>query len=231
MYNIGYITLLDEHTQEWTELFENSNYSINRLKLTETESFENQDVLLIRDKEASDLSFICKVLIEAKKYPEMLVYIISPSQKLEKSIKNVYFQLGVNAIKDASLEWEEFYFMIKNHVEKIVRTKTVPSEIMSKKAISKKNIELEPNSLSIWFENDEISLTRLEYIVFELLHKNAGNTVSYEQISERIWQQNSLEKKYRVANMIFNIRQKIEQSDQNSSCIKTIRSRGYMLTI
>lgn len=232
MYNIGYINLANEHNQKLKDLFKDSNYAIKQLKPTDSDCFKNQNVLLIEDKETSDLSFICKLLIEAKKYPRVLVYIISPLQKLEKSIKDVYFQLGVNGIKDASLEWEEFSFVIKNIIEKLGQTSSsTVRENDYPETITQGTIQLEPNNLSIFVDKHEILLTKLEYRIVELLYTSVGKTVSYEQISKKVWTDYSEEKKYRVANMVFHIRRKIEQTNHSSNCIKTIRSKGYMLTI
>jgi hypothetical protein len=230
MYNIGYLNLAEEPSYGWEKLFEDSKYTINQLEIADWDIFKDQGIVIIEDKAVSDLSVICKLLLEAKKHPEVLVYIVSPVNHLEKSIREVYLQLGVNGIKDASTDWEEFSLIIKNLAEKILERNMAVSEIMYRKK-TQYDIQLEPSNLSVLIDDNEILLTRLEYKILEELFKSVGKTVTYEQISNKIWGNCLEEKKYRVANMIFHIRKKIESSNLNSEFIKTIRSKGYMLVI
>lgn len=55
--------------------------------------------------------------------------------------------------------------------------------------------------------------------------------MTYEQLFQEIWCDVDESKQYRLNNLIFHLRKKIEKNTKNPVFIKTIRSRGYMLTI
>ncbi|MDN3193933.1 winged helix-turn-helix domain-containing protein, partial [Enterococcus faecalis] len=65
----------------------------------------------------------------------------------------------------------------------------------------------------------------------EKLFKHAGQTITYEELYKNVWKDTANERKYRVANVIFHLRKKIEQDVNKPQYIKTIRSKGYMLTV
>nr|WP_245341782.1 helix-turn-helix domain-containing protein [Enterococcus rivorum] len=75
-----------------------------------------------------------------------------------------------------------------------------------------------------------IYLTRLEYRLFVELAKEPNQTVLYADLIERIWSE-TVQKDtiYRLANLVFHVRQKLRKEQINPEIIKTIRSRGYML--
>ena len=52
-----------------------------------------------------------------------------------------------------------------------------------------------------------------------------------EELYKNVWKDTANERKYRVANVIFHLRKKIEQDVNKPQYIKTIRSKGYMLTV
>ena len=55
--------------------------------------------------------------------------------------------------------------------------------------------------------------------------------IKYEELYKNVWKDTANERKYRVANVIFHLRKKIEQDVNKPQYIKTIRSKGYMLTV
>ncbi|MFD2387995.1 helix-turn-helix domain-containing protein [Enterococcus rivorum] len=63
------------------------------------------------------------------------------------------------------------------------------------------------------------------------LAKEPNKAVSYEELTTLIWS-DSVPKGdiYRLANLVFNVRKKLREENIDPSIIKTIRSRGYMLT-
>ena len=94
-------------------------------------------------------------------------------------------------------------------------------------------IELIPNNVSVrlYPNEDEISLTRLEYQLMNLLYENPSKGITYEEIYEEVWQTPYKDNKYRVANLVFHLREKLEKAGGKPSIIRTVRSRGYMLDI
>lgn len=82
--------------------------------------------------------------------------------------------------------------------------------------------------LGKWRRN---SFNKIEFFTIEYLYKHAGQTITYEELYKNVWKDTANERKYRVANVIFHLRKKIEQDVNKPQYIKTIRSKGYMLTV
>lgn len=91
--------------------------------------------------------------------------------------------------------------------------------------------ELLPSNFSIVLQGKEISLTKLEFRTIEFLQSQQGVAVSYEEIYKNVWDEDGQGKQYRVSNLIFHLRQKIEEDTARPEYIKTIRSKGYMLKV
>ncbi|MEI5994288.1 winged helix-turn-helix domain-containing protein [Candidatus Enterococcus mansonii] len=232
MYNIGYISLDSNWKKEYLDLFPEKEYQVNQLRITETELFSKQDILLIEEQSFKDFPTICQLLLEVKACKKTMVYIISLKENLDQAARIVYLQLGVNGIKDNSLDLEEFSFILKNLLIKCSDYQTERSgKMKTMNKIKTGFFKLDVENMSVCIDEEEIGLTRLEYQIIKLLYDNARKAVSYEQISENIWKTRSEDKKYRVANTIFHLRKKLERKDDDVEYIKTVRSRGYMLNI
>lgn len=80
----------------------------------------------------------------------------------------------------------------------------------------------------------EVSLTKLEFQTISFLQENIGKAMSYEEIYQAVWQEkhtgSPLEnRQYRISNLIFHLRKKMEINNVHPNYIKTVRSKGYML--
>lgn len=79
----------------------------------------------------------------------------------------------------------------------------------------------------------EVSLTNLEYKLLALLDTRVNQAFTYENIYSSIWDSKRetelSEKKYRIANMVFHIRNKLKRHDINPNVLRTVRSVGYLL--
>ena len=72
----------------------------------------------------------------------------------------------------------------------------------------------------------------MEFKVFELLFDKHDKALTYEEIYQHIWGNESAEKKeYRVSNIIFHLRGKIEEDPTTPKFIKTVRTIGYKLAL
>lgn len=229
MHKVGYISLNHEWKDEYLTLFKaDAKYKVKPLGVKEIERFTKHNALLIEVQKSTELPYILQLLIEIKKIPEMLTFIVSSSEIIDKTTRTVCLHLGVNGIKDATTETAEFSIILKNALDKLYFAKNQFQEHSEK---SGDVFELNPVNLSLSIDDNEIALTKLEYQMLELLYRNLKETVSYEKIYEKIWNDNATGKKYRVANTIFHIRKKLENNTKNGKCIETVRSRGYRLNI
>ncbi|OEH80731.1 hypothetical protein BCR26_06925 [Enterococcus rivorum] len=229
MHKVGYISLNNVWKDEYLTLFKtNAKYKVKQLDVKDIERFTKHKALLIEVQKTTELPYILQLLLEVKKIPGMLTFIVSSSEIIDKTTRTVCLHLGVNGIKDATTDTGEFSIILKNALDKLSVARNQFQEQQKKDGDI---FELNPVNLSLYIDNNEISLTKLEYQMLELLYRNLKKTVSYEKIYEKIWNDNATGKKYRVANTIFHIRKKLEHNAKNSKCIETVRSKGYRLNI
>ena len=73
----------------------------------------------------------------------------------------------------------------------------------------------------------DISLTRLEYGALCYLAASPGRVFTKTQIFEAVWSMESESCLSNVANVIYNLRKKIEPDSQNPTYIKTVLGMGY----
>ena len=232
MHNIGYISMTQEWKHEYFDMFDTTKFVVNQIDESDTESFYEQNVLLIETSCLEDLPSICQILIKAKECSGLLIYIISSVESIDQVTRTVFLQLGANGIKDETMSAEEFSLIISNTLKKISASKSNSTYLFDTDLTNEElKFQLNANNLSLFTSRGEVGLTKLEYQIMDLLYRNIGRAVTYTDIYESVWKSNNIdddEKKSRIANAIFHLRKKMTG---DSDCIKTVRSKGYMLSV
>ncbi|MBO0473347.1 response regulator transcription factor [Enterococcus ureasiticus] len=185
------------------------------------------DALLIFKNQTFSIVEICEWVIKTKTYRSIPIWIATSEKKLEE--KSIYLQLGVCGIFEESYTIEEIDLSIRNSLN----TMKSNQQMRTKEELG---FQLDPLKLCLSLENTSVSLTKLEFFLVSLLYENKEEVCTYEMLTESL-----LGEKFelfgeigqsRVANIVCKIRAKIAQAtDGKSELIKTIRSRGYMLTL
>lgn len=85
---------------------------------------------------------------------------------------------------------------------------------------------LDKKKMTAYLEEEEISLTSLEYRVLLYLMEQKGRTVTRQRLLEEIWDMNG---NYVNDNTLTVTMKRLREKFQNPSCIKTIRSFGYRM--
>jgi two-component system response regulator VicR len=197
------------------------------LKTTIT-NFEHVDALIIHSDSEKDIGKICELLMVIRKQSSVMIWIFS--DKLPKSTRLILLQLGADGILNSQVELEEYMLMLKNALQYGV---TDRGRYLSEE-VEKNDFKLIPSNLSVKVNDDsEIALTRLEFRTIDLLYKQKSEAVSYETIYQQVWNNDTDPEnlKFRVANLVFHLRRKIEKDPLKPEYIKTIRSLGYMLNV
>lgn len=87
-------------------------------------------------------------------------------------------------------------------------------------------ISLDQGRRAVFYEKDAVSLTPAEYALLLYLLQNKGQTVTREQILEKIWDSNgSFVNDNTLTVTMKRLREKLRQCP----CIKTVRSVGYRM--
>lgn len=198
-----------------------------------TENLELLEVLhaiIILEENISNLSMICELISKIRQRSTCYIWIMTAT---EDSVgKLVYLQLGADEVFDLNREAKEISFIIENSLLRINGAR-VKESIATEAYHPDELLKLIPTNVSVLIEGyKEIVLTKLEFQMLELLLRNQGTAVSYDTIYQEMWKTNTTEnKQYRIANVVYHLRKKIEKNVKKPIFIKTVRSKGYMLNI
>ncbi|EOH95002.1 hypothetical protein UAW_02081 [Enterococcus haemoperoxidus ATCC BAA-382] len=199
---------------------------VENKKVVDEKDLQDIDALLICKNQTFSVVEVCEWVIKSKMCRSIPIWISTTEKQVEE--KNIYLQLGVCGIfEDYSLE--EIDLAISNSLNTMK-----PTQHMKMKEESM--LQLDPLKLSLNVNNVTISLTKSEYYLVALLYENKEEVCTYEMLAESIFGKDSEllgeSGQSRVANIVCKIRAKIAQaSDGKKELLKTIRSRGYMLTL
>ncbi|EOL50924.1 winged helix-turn-helix domain-containing protein [Enterococcus caccae] len=196
------------------------------IEITEKEQIGSLDGLVLNLEKSSDYVKAFQWLINLQEEYSLFIWILIEGKDSE--LTKLYPHLSKNSvieIIESNQGFEELGIKIKNALN---YKNHLLNEIEPKKKSDYHY--LDPAKLSLVVHDKIIALTRKEFKIFELLYKNLDKVMTYEQITEVLYG-NSLGKsleKYRVANFIFHIRNKLEE--QSYFEIEIIRTKGYLLT-
>lgn len=236
MYTIGYISLNDEISKEYKEMFNALQCQIKLIKKEKVDQqFENDvlqliDTLIIEDADLNNINWLCELIMKVRKQSTLPLWVLGSSKENSRTNRIVYLQLGADGIIDPDYEMDESLLMIRNLMKRF-KQKERP-QIVKDTVSEVTDFKLIPQNLSVCLENGkEVSLTKLEFLTIEYLHKHARKTMTYEDIYQNVWNDTYRNRKYRVSNLVFHLRKKLEIDIEKPNYIKTIRSKGYMLNI
>ena len=120
----------------------------------------------------------------------------------------------------------------ENAIDKIIAAisnliQLEPMQITPISVLSFPGLEIRQNQRRVFQGGEEINLTRLEYSTLVLLASNPGIVLTKTQIFEAVWNMDSDSCHSSVANVIYNLRKKIEPNSKHPIYIKTVLGVGY----
>lgn len=181
------------------------------------------DLIIIEEIKTVNSINIINLLFELRKNFSGLIWVL-PSKYEEKN-EILYYKMGIDGISYSDRSSELIQLQLTNALNRNFKKRTISSTI-DKGA----SLKLNPINSSVHKEDgEEISLTRSEYNVLNLLMENLNNTVTYEEILSVIWNDDKRSNKYKISNLIFHLRSKVESDLKKPKYIKTVRSKGYRL--
>ena len=102
-----------------------------------------------------------------------------------------------------------------------------PMQVTPTSVLSFPGLEIKQNQRRVFQDGEEVSLTRLEYSTLVYLASNPGIVLTRTQIFEAVWNMESESCQSSVANVIYNLRKKIEPDSRKPIYIKTVLGMGY----
>lgn len=130
--------------------------------------------------------------------------------------------LGANGVYSDKSNLDFFNLVIGNTLTKIEQFSKLNKQHENESVINFKNQTVLVNGV-------EKELTRKEFKLFQILYENKDICVTYDELQKQIWPNKDGNELYLLTNAIFHLWEKIRKSDFYQ--IKTIRSKGYLLTI
>lgn len=97
------------------------------------------------------------------------------------------------------------------------------------KRLTHKDIVMETDDFKVTVSGHEISLTRREYLILELLMTNPGKVFTKNNIYESVWNEEYLGEDNAVNVHISNIRQKLAKVNSKESYIQTVWGIGFKM--
>ncbi|ALS02724.1 hypothetical protein ATZ33_15470 [Enterococcus silesiacus] len=240
MFRIGILASTMTPKPDVYKAFEKMNCQLDHLKkVPNLEELHTYDGLLIEEVHEGEISSVCSTILQIKQQTNAYIWILSGKSTLIN--RQVYLQLGVDGNFDQESFPEELLLYLKNFLARQDEKKRMQRNVIGGKRFSNQSdtvgekFEMNPtnHSLSVFIgeKEVEVELTRLEYRLLELLYSHPGKAFNYQEIHEKLWDLPYQEENYRVANIIFHIRKKLERHGVGADVIKTVRSKGYMIKV
>ena len=227
MYTLGILSQ-ENYSETVLNEFEKRGFT---LKPLDEENICTNDVdgIFIEETQDHSITTICELVLSIRKESDVFIWVLSETSTTVD--RQVYLQLGVDNVFNRKYFPTEPLLIIRNTFTRQDRRGSVAQEELTIRS-EKGGMDLNPRNLSMTIPTEdnqmkEIGLTKLEYRIIELLNSSPGKTYSYKEIYENLWSQPYNDQPYRVANVVFHIREKLG----NDSIIKTVRSKGYRLIL
>ena len=87
-------------------------------------------------------------------------------------------------------------------------------------------ITLDKEKLAVFYNQEEVTLSSLEYQLLLMLMENKGKTITRKQLLEQIWDSTG---NYVNDNTLTVTMKRLREKLHNPTCLKTIRSFGYRM--
>lgn len=225
MYRIGYVKLSEINEEDYIHSIE-KECSIEEInKNITSQQLETKDAIIIFSDNDNMIFAASELILKIREQSNAFVWIVA--QEMNNISKVVFLQLGADGTFDKEQSCDIFRLTIINTLK---RRRGDHQDILEKMDEEPTSFTLDNRNQTMKIQGKPIApLTNLEYRTLQLLADNLNNTVTYKEIYETIWNQKYTNQKYKIANVMFHIRGKIEENTSNPVYIKTVRSKGYLL--
>ncbi|MCA5012178.1 MULTISPECIES: winged helix-turn-helix domain-containing protein [unclassified Enterococcus] len=233
MFNIALVNHKKIGDSRYIEALKEKQCDVHYLESDELDQRINtMDAVIIKESSLEEIGETCELIIKIRSLTDRFIWILSEDST--KINRIVYLQLGSDGTFDDQVDPDEFGIYVGTTLER--RTKKVEPvkevEPQKDKIEELTPIELVPNNFSVNVEKKgEVSLTKLEFQAMEILVRRQGDAVSYEEMYQAIWGDEKGDRKYRISNLVFHLRKKLGDDPFKPKYIRTVRSRGYMLSM
>jgi len=229
MFNIAIVSESEMNTSAYITALKEKEYTVRHMDLGElSKEISSIHAVFILEPAVETIGQTCEWIIKVRDIANCFIWVLS--EEATKINRIIHLQLGADGTFNNQTDLDEFSLYVTKTLERRAGHSVNRFVDHSKEDKKSFDIRLVPANFAVKIEGkDEISLTKLEYRTLELLIDRKGEAVTYEELYENAWGQEEGDKKYRVANLVFHLRKKLDDDSFKSKYIRTVRSRGYML--
>ena len=230
---LGFIDFSDkDDTFKKIQKFLKKDFSIH--KINKAELFDGddlaQDDAVIINISSEDSYAVCEIItsIRNSRFGLLPIWVFGERELTYERL--LFLQLGVNGVFDKSFSLSELFLSIDNSIKYPCKLQEQLKGIDSGEESC--DIKLIHSNFAVSLDGaSEIELTKMEFKLLEFLSVKPKCTFAYKEIYEHLWHQEyHSNKRYRISNTIFRIREKLGDLD-GSRYIKTVHSKGYLLNV
>lgn len=226
---ISVINVSGEIEQSYIEELEKNSHIVKSVSSNEADAaIKMMDLIIIYNDVQQNMGEVCRLILKIREYATSFLWIFSKQNS--ETDRLVYLQLGAdNNLSEQCLP-EELKLIVQKTVDQYTNLNKEGDDLFC--TSYPKRIKLLPSNLSIMMSTgQEVELTKLEYKLIEILDEHSGETVRYEDLYKKLWNEDNKRTTYRVANLVFHLRSKLDGYGVDGVEIRTVRSQGYRLLI
>lgn len=155
-------------------------------------------------------------------YPQTAVLVASAKEDISTRVS--LLRSGADDYITKPFDTEE----LLARLEAVLR-RSQPQTDIHARTIRYKDLTMYPENYTVFAGESELSLTKREYLILELLMKNPGKVFTKSNLYESVWNEEFLGEDNAINVHISNIRQKLAKLNPDETYIQTVWGIGFKM--
>jgi len=160
-------------------------------------------------------------------YPETSVIVSSARDDVQTRV--TLLRAGADDYLIKPFDTEELLARLEAVLRRRAETGKLRDLANQEEVLEYKNIRIYPENLLVQVSGQEVSLTKREYLILELLMRYPGKVFTRSNIYESVWKEEFLGEENAVNVHISNIRQKLAKIRPDETYIQTVWGIGFKM--
>lgn len=201
------------------------------------QAFSGTEALLCMEKQVPE-AVILDLMLPGMKGEEVLssikeqypkVSVIVSSAKDDVQTRVSLLRAGADDYVVKPFDTEELLARLEAVLRRSAESGRQPNPVGAEEVLEYKNIKIYPQNHLVQTAGQEVSLTKREYLILELLMRYPGKVFTRSNIYESVWNEEFVGEENAVNVHISNIRQKLAKVCPDESYIQTIWGIGFKM--
>lgn len=162
-----------------------------------------------------------------EKYPKVSVIVSSARDDVQTRVS--LLRAGADDYVVKPFDTEELLARLEAVLRRGAEHGGIKEAAGAEEVLEYKNIRIYPENFLVKVEGQEVSLTKREYLILELLMRHPGKVFTKSNIYESVWNEEFLGEENAVNVHISNIRQKFARVCPDETYIQTVWGIGFKM--